>query len=35
MQGVEGEMGIMLEATQEDLIAKEAAKKIRAHVNVF
>jgi hypothetical protein len=28
-------MGIMLEATQEDLIAKEAVKKIRAHVNVF
>jgi hypothetical protein len=35
MQGVEGEMGIMLEAIQEDLIAKEAVKKIWAHVKVF
>jgi len=28
MQGWEDEIGIMLEAIQEDLIAKEAVKKI-------
>jgi hypothetical protein len=35
MQGWEDEIGIMLEAIQEDLIAKEAVKKIWAHVKVF
>jgi hypothetical protein len=35
MQGWEDELGIMWEAIQEDLIAKEAVQKIWAHVNVF
>jgi hypothetical protein len=35
MQGWEDEIGIMLEAIQEDLIAKEAVKKIWAHAKVF